>query len=51
MSCCFLPTVKQQYLAAIIFDGFSNMAIWRRVNLVISNTLIPKEVDVFICSD
>ena len=31
-------TVKREYLAAIIFGGFSNMAIWQRINLAISHT-------------
>ena len=30
-------TVKREYLAAIIFGGFSNMAIWQRINLAISH--------------
>ena len=32
------PTVKREYLATIIFGGFSNMAIWQRINLAISHT-------------
>ena len=31
-------TVKREYLAAIIFGGFSNMAVWQRINLAISHT-------------
>ena len=46
-----LLTVKQEYLAAIIFDSFSNMAIWQIINLVISNTGIPNDWDVFIFED
>ena len=41
-------TVKREYLAAIIFGGFSNMAIWRRINLAFSNDGISKDWDVFI---
>ena len=41
-------TVKREYLVAIIFGGFSNMAIWLRINLVISNTGISKDWEVFI---
>ena len=33
-----VSTVKREYLAAIIFGGFSNMAIWQRINLAISHT-------------
>ena len=48
---CFffmLFTVKREYLVAIIFGGFSNMAIWRRINLLIPNTRISKDWDLFI---
>ena len=41
-------TVKPEYLAAIIIGGFSNMTIWQRNNLAISNTGISKDCDVFI---
>ena len=33
-------TLKQEYLVAIIFGDFSNMTIWQRINLAISNTAI-----------
>ena len=46
-----LSTVKQEYLAAIIFGSFSNMAIWQRINFAISNTGIPNDWDVFIFED
>ena len=39
----FFNTVKREYLAAIIFGGFSNMTIWLRFNLAISNTGIYKD--------
>ena len=38
-------TVKPEYLAAIIFGGFSNMTIWQRIHLAISNTGISKNCD------
>ena len=41
-------TVKREYLVAIIFSGFSNMTIWQRINLGISNTAIYKNCNVFI---
>ena len=37
MSDIIIITVKRLNLAAIIFGGFSNMAIWRRFNLAVSN--------------
>ena len=40
--------VKHEYLAAIIFGGFSNMTIWQRINLAISNIGISKNSDNFI---
>ena len=36
-------TVKQQYLTAIIFGGFSNMVIWQIINLALSNTGISRD--------
>ena len=41
-------TVKREYLAAIIFGGFSNMTIWQRIDLAISNTAIYKDCNVII---
>ena len=41
-------TVKREYLAAIIFGGFSNMTIWQIINLAISNSGISKYCYVFI---
>ena len=38
LAAILLITVKREYLAAIIFGGFSNMAIWQRFNLAISHT-------------
>ena len=32
----------------IIFGGFSNMTIWQRINLAISNTAIYKDCNVII---
>ena len=43
--CC---TVKREYLTDILFGSFSNMEIWRRINLAISNTGISKDWEVFI---
>ena len=40
---------NQQYCKkTIIFGGFSNMAIWRKTNLMISNTGLSKNWFVFI---
>ena len=41
-------TAIQEYLAAIIFGGFSDMTIWQIINLAISNTGISKNCDIVI---
>ena len=41
-------TVKQEYLADIIFGSFSNRTIWQRINLAISNTGISKNFNILI---